>query len=73
MLTDAEVKKAAQLLISRYGARDAHSAAAFRCLELTAMGEIDAAIQWQAIADALETLLPQPIGNRQPKVLPLVG
>jgi hypothetical protein len=57
MLTDAEVRKAAQLLVSRYGARDAHSAASLRCLELTAMGEIDAAMQWQAITDALETRL----------------
>ncbi len=73
MLTDAEVRKAAQLLVSRYGARDAHSAASFRCLELTAMGEIDAAMQWQAIADALETPRPQPIGNPQPKGSRLVG
>ena len=73
MLTDAEVRKAAQLLINRYGARNAHSAASFRCLELTAMGEIDAAIQWQAIADALKARQPQSNGSREPKILRLVG
>ena len=73
MLTDDEVGKAAQLLISRYGARDAHNAASFRCLELTTMGEIDAAIQWQSIADALKRLQPQSDGMRPPKGLRLVG
>jgi hypothetical protein len=73
MLTDAEVKKAAQLLINRYGVSNAHDAAAFRCLELSAMGEIDAALQWQAIADALKALQPQASGKRAPRVLRLVG
>jgi hypothetical protein len=73
MLTDAEVRKAAQLLVSRYGIRNAHDAASFRCLELTAMGEIDAAIQWQAIADALKTLQLRSNGSREPKGLRLVG
>jgi len=73
MLTDGEVRKAAQLLISRYGVSKAHDAAAFRCLELTAMGEIDAALQWQAIADALKALLQRSDSNREPMGLRLVG
>jgi hypothetical protein len=73
MLTDGEVRKAAQLLISRYGVSNAHDAASFRCLELTAMGEIDAALQWQAIADVLKALQPQSGGKREPRVLRLVG
>ncbi|HZF33682.1 MAG TPA: hypothetical protein VE914_07775 [Candidatus Angelobacter sp.] len=73
MLTDGEVRKAAQLLINRYGVSKAHDAAAFRCLELTAMGEIDAALQWQAIADALKALQQRSDGNREAKGLRLVG
>jgi hypothetical protein len=72
MLTDAEVRKAAQLLISRYGISNAHHAASFRCLELTAMGEIDAALQWQAIADALKARI-SPTGSPEAKGLRLVG
>ena len=73
MLTDGEVRKAAQLLISRYGVSNAHDAAAFRCLELTAMGEIDAALQWQAIADVLKALQHRTDDSRKPTVLRLVG
>jgi hypothetical protein len=73
MLTDGEVRKAAQLLISRYGVSNAHDAASFRCLELNAMGEIDAALQWQAIADVLKALQPQASAKREPRVLRLVG
>jgi hypothetical protein len=73
MLTDAEVRKAAQLLIRRYGVSNAQDAAAFRCLELTAMGEIDAALQWQAIADVLKALQPQSSSKPEPKGLRLVG
>jgi hypothetical protein len=73
MLTDAEVRKAAQLLVSRYGISNAHSAASFRCLELTAMGEIDAALQWQAIADVLKALQLRSDGSGERKGLRLVG
>jgi hypothetical protein len=73
MLTDAEVRKAAQLLIRRYGVSNAQDAASFRCLELTAMGEIDAALQWQAIADVLKALQPQSSSKPEPKGLRLVG
>jgi len=37
------------------------------------MGEIDAAIQWQAIADALNALQLRSDGDREPKALRLVG
>jgi hypothetical protein len=37
------------------------------------MGEIDAALQWQAIADALKALQPQASAKREPRVLRLVG
>ena len=73
MLTDGEVRKAAHLLISRYGISNAHKAASFRCLELTAMGEIDAALQWQAIADVLKALQPQSGIKPVPTGLRLVG
>ena len=73
MLTEAEVGKAAQLLINRYGVRDARAAASFRCHELTAMGEIDAAFQWQAIADALEARQAPSDPAQEPKRLRLVG
>ena len=64
MLTDTEITKAAQLLIGRYGLGNAHIAASFRSLELTASGQASAAIHWQAIAEAIKRHVPQSNDNR---------
>jgi hypothetical protein len=69
MLTQIEIGKAAQLLIGRYGARKAHIAAAFRCLELTTSGQISAARHWQAIAEAIQTRQPRASDERPLRLL----
>ena len=69
MLTDTEIGKAAQLLIGRYGARKAHIAASFRCLELTTSGQVSAARHWRAIADAIQTHHPRASDERPMRML----
>jgi hypothetical protein len=69
MLTDTEIGKAAQLLIGRYGARKAHIAASFRCLELTTSGQISAAHHWRAIAAAIQTHQPRASEQRPLRLL----
>ena len=69
MLTETEIGKAAQLLIGRYGARKAHIAAAFRCLELTTSGQIGAARHWQAIAEAIQMHQPRVPDERPLRLL----
>jgi len=64
MLTNAEIAKAAELLIGRYGLCNAHIAASFRSLELVASGQASAAIHWKAIADAIKESEPQSNDNR---------
>ena len=69
MLTESEIGKAAQLLIGRYGARKAHIAASFRCLELTTSGQIGAALHWRAIADAIRIHQPRTADERPMRML----